>query len=162
MEDNKKTLELLEEINKTLQAIERRIDTKEIFSESEKLFENVEERVKTATNHIQSSFDRIHDKVFNFNNIMIAAYIALGTFPVDSPIIKLWTIIFPILNLIFLILIEIRQMEIHRFAAHEMEWTSNERDEYGKRIKKQTLLSLGSMIISLFCLIYILFNLLAS
>lgn len=159
MTENKTTLELLEEINNTLQAIDRRLDTKEMFSESNKLIENAEKRVENSTNLIQSSFDRIHDKVFNFNNIMIAAYIALGTFPVDSPIIKLWTIIFPILNLIFLIFIEIRQMEIHRFTAHEMEWTSKEREEYGKRINKQTLLSLGSMIVSLSCLIYILFNL---
>jgi hypothetical protein len=149
----------LEEINKTLQTIERRFDVKEMFSESNQLIVNAEERVKNATNLIQSSFDRIHEKVFNFNNIMIAAYIALGTFPVDSPIIKLWTIIFPIMNLIFLIFIEIRQMEIHRFASNEMEWTSKERNEYGNRINKQTLLSLGSMIISLICLIYILFNL---
>lgn len=83
----------------------------------------------------------------------------LGTFPSDSPKLKLWTVIFPIVNLIFLIFIEIRQMEIHRFAANEMEWTSKERNEYGKRISKQTWLSLYSFGLSLACLIYIIISL---
>lgn len=159
MDENKSMLKLLEEINITLQSIDNRLDTKETFSDSEKLIDKLEKRVEYSTIMIQSTFDRIHDKVFNFNNIMIAAYLALGTFPVDSPIIKLWTIVFPISNLIFLIIIEIRQMEIHRFASREMEWTSKERDDYGKRINKQTLLSLGSMIASIIFLLYILLNL---
>jgi hypothetical protein len=156
MSEDKKTIELLEEINITLQEINRRLDTEEVFSESNKLIDNIEIRVEHSINQIQVSFDRIHDKVFNFNNIMIAAYMALGTFPVDSPILQLWTVIFPIINLIFLIFIEVRQMEIHRFAANEMKWTSKEREEFGERIHKQTLLSLGTMVISLGCLIYIL------
>jgi len=158
MSEEKKTIEILEEINKSLQEINRRQDTEEVFSESNNLIQKVKKRVESRTNQIQDSFDRIHDKVFNFNNIMIAAYMVLGTFPSDSPILPLWTVIFPIINLIYLILLEIRQMEIHRFAAHEMEWTSIERDEYGKKIDKQTLLSLGAMGLSLGCLIYIIIN----
>lgn len=159
MSEDKKTIEILEEINKSLQEINRRQDTEEIFSVSNKLIQNAEKRVEFKTNQIQDSFDRIHDKVFNFNNIMIAAYMVLGTFPSDSPILPLWTVIFPIINLIYLIIIEIRQMEIHRFAAHEMEWTSIQREEYGKKIEKQTWLSLGAMGLSLGCLIYIIINL---
>lgn len=45
-------------------------------------------------------------------------------------------------------------MEIHRFASREQEWTANEREEYGKKIDKQTLLSLLALILSLGCLIY--------
>lgn len=160
MTESKNTIKLLEDINKSLQAINRRFEATDMFAEANKLFNNAERRVDHATNLIQSSFDRVHDKIFNFNNIMIAAYLALGTFPVNSPIIKLWTIIFPVFNLVFLIFLEIRQMEIHRFAANEMIWTSKDREDYGKRINKQTLLSLLSMIISLSCLIYLVIMLL--
>jgi hypothetical protein len=155
MSEDKKTIELLEEIKDSLQEINSRQDTESEFAESNRLLGKAEQRVEYSTNQIQVSFDRIHDKVFNFNNIMIATYMVLGTFPNDSPILQLWTVIFPIINLIFLILIEVRQMGIHRFAANEMAWTQKERKEYGDRINKQTLLSLGAMGLSLGFLIYI-------
>jgi len=153
MED--KDLKILEEINKTLKEINARQETNELFSESNELLKKVDERVEHSTNQIQNSFDRIHDKVFNFNNILIATFMVLGTFPNESPIIQLWTVVFPISNLIFLIYLEIRQMEIHRFVANEKDWTDIERSQYGKKINTQTLLSLLSFGLSLGCLIYI-------
>jgi len=155
MPEDKRTIELLEEINKSLQEINRRQDIEEVFSESNKLIDRAESRVENSLTQIQISFDRIHDKIFNFNNIMIAAYMVLGTFPSESPILRLWTVIFPIINLIYLIFIDVKQMEIHRFASNEMEWTATERNEYGKKINKQTWFSLGAMALSIGCLIYI-------
>ena len=159
MSENEKTIELLEEIKKNIQEINRRQDTEEVFSEPNKLIHKVEKRVEHSLNQIQVSFDRIHDKVFNFNNIMIGAFLILGTFPSHSPILKLWTVIFPIINLIYLIVIDVRQMEIHRFASREMEWTSIERENFGRKINTQTLLSLGAFALSLGCLIYIIIKL---
>ena len=46
-------------------------------------------------------------------------------------------------------------MGIHRFAAHEKEWTAIERSQYGKKINTQTLLSLLSLGLSVGCLIYL-------
>ena len=148
-------IKILEEINKTLKEINARQETSELFSESDELLKKVDTRVDHSTNQIQASFDRIHDKVFNFNNILIATYMVLGTFPNESPILKLWTVIFPVFNLIFLILLEIRQMGIHRFAANEKAWTDKERNQYGKKINSQTLLSLLSFGLTLGCLIYL-------
>jgi hypothetical protein len=153
MED--KDIKILEEINKTLKEINARQETSELFSDSDELLKKVDTRVDHSTNQIQASFDRIHDKVFNFNNILIATYMVLGTFPNESPILKLWTVIFPVFNLIFLILLEIRQMGIHRFAANEKAWTDKERNQYGKKINSQTLLSLLSFGLTLGCLIYL-------
>lgn len=90
---------------------------------------------------------------------MIGVYLVLATFPDKTPILKLWVAIFPILNLIYLVYIDIRQMEIHRFASRELEWTSVEREEYGKKIRKQTNLSLLALITSLGCLIYVIIEL---
>ena len=67
----------LEEINDSLKYIVKHFDIKEQFSESDNLITKAENRVEHSTNQIQNSFDRIHDKVFNFNNIMIATYMVL-------------------------------------------------------------------------------------
>ncbi len=147
--------EILKQITATLQKINSRQETEELFSESNKLFEKSDRRVEKALDQIQNTFDRIHDKVFNFNNILIGVYLVLGTFPSQSPKLNMLTVIFPIINLIYLVYIDIRQMEIHRFASREQKWTAVEREEYGKRIGKQTLLSLSALAFSLACLIYL-------
>lgn len=155
----KESLKILEDIKKHLQEINAREKMAEMLSETDKLIEKSDRRVEHSLNQIQNTFDRIHDKVFNFNNILIGAYLVLGTFPDNSPKLKLWTVIFPILNLIFLIYIDFRQMEIHRFASNEQEWTNSERNEYGTRINKQTRLSLFALFISLICLIFLVIKL---
>ena len=137
----KEILETLEKINLTLQRIDSRQEMDNMSAESDKLFDKSDHRVENAIERIQDTFDRIHDKVFNFNNILIGAYLVLGTFPSQSPKLKLWTIVFPIVNLVYLIYIDIRQMEIHRFASKEQEWTSKERTDYGSKINKQTNLT---------------------
>jgi hypothetical protein len=151
----KENSEILKHISETLNKINARQETDELFSESTKLFEKSDRRVENAMNQIQNAFDRIHDKVFNFNNVLIGVYLVLGTFPDNSPILNIWTVILPISNLVYLVYIDIRQMEIHRFASREPEWTSLEREEYGRRIKKQTILSLFALGLSLACLIYV-------
>jgi len=154
----KESQKILEEINKSLKEINARQQTAEMFAETDKLFDKSDRRVEHSINQIQNSFDRIHDKVFNFNNILIGAYLVLGTFPDNSPKLELWTVIFPILNLVFLIYIDVRQMEIHRFASNEQEWTDKERDLYGKKISKQTNFSLFALFLSLCCLTYLIKN----
>ena len=151
--------ETLKQINETLQKMYRIQETEELFAESNKLFERSDRRVEQALNQIQNSFDRIHDKVFNFNNILIGVFLVLATFPSGSPILNIWAVFFPIINLIFLIIIDVRQMEIHRFASKEQEWTSKERDKYGKKISQQALLSLLALTLSLACLIYLIIRL---
>jgi len=151
----KEALEVLERINKSLVEINTRQKADEMMSDTDKLLDKSDRRVENALNQIQNTFDRIHDKVFNFNNIMIGAFLVLGTFPSDFPSVKLWTIIFPIFNMVFMIYIDYRQMEIHRYAAGEQEWTNLEREEYGKKINRQTLLSLFSLFLSVLCLVYL-------
>lgn len=155
----KETVELLKEIKESLQKINSRQETEELFSESSKLLDKSDRRVENSLDQIQNTFDRIHDKVFNFNNILIGAYLVLGTFPNESPILKLWTIIFPIINLAFLIYIDVSQMEIHRFASREQEWSSTEREDFGRKITRQTQLSILALIFSLSCLIYLIIKL---
>jgi len=156
---DKKEIDILEEINQSMKKISAHFETEKLFSESDKLISKAESRVENSLNQIQNTFDRIHDKVFNFNNILIGVYLVLATFPDKSPILRLWVAIFPILNLIYLVFIDIRQMEIHRFASRELEWSADEREEYGKKIRKQTNLSLIALITSIGCLIYLIIEL---
>ncbi|NBR13060.1 MAG: hypothetical protein EBU01_00615 [Crocinitomicaceae bacterium] len=155
MENN----ELLKQINDVLQKINNRQEIEEMLSDSNKILDKTDRRVENALNQIQNSFDRIHDKVFNFNNILIGVYLVLGTFPSDSPKLNIWTVIFPITILVYLVIIDIRQMEIHRFASREQEWTSLEREEFGRKIQTQTLLSLLALFLSIACLAYLIFKL---
>lgn len=155
----KESNEILKQISETLNKINSRQEKDELFSETTKLLEKSDRRVENALSQIQNAFDRVHDKIFNFNNILIGVYLVLGTFPNNSPILNIWTVIFPITNLVFLVYIDIRQMEIHRFASREQEWTSKEREEYDRRVKKQTLLSLLALGLSLASLIYLVLRL---
>ncbi|QPH37902.1 hypothetical protein [Pedobacter endophyticus] len=148
-------LKLLTEISNSLKAINARQETQELFAESNKLFDRSDARVENATNQIQNTFDRIHDKVFNFNNGLIAAYLLLGSYPSERPILPLWTTIFPVLVMALMIYVDVRQMGIHRFAANEQQWTNAERDSYGGKIDSQTRLSLFSMFLSVCCLAYL-------
>ncbi len=155
----KENNELFRLISETLQKINNRQEADDLVSESDKLFDKSDRRVEYSMNQIQNTFDRIHDKVFNFNNILIGVYLVLGTFPSESPKLNIWTVLFPLLNLCFLVYIEIRQMEIHRFASKEQEWTSVQREEYGRKISKQTMLSLLALVLSIACLIYLIISL---
>jgi hypothetical protein len=152
---DKEDSEILKQVNQTLQKISSRQEADELFSESNKLLDKIDNRVENSLNQIQNTFDRVHDKAFNFNNVLIGAYLVLGTFPNDQPKLKLWTVLFPMINLVYLVYIDIRQMEIHRFAAREQEWTATDIEEHGRRISKQTRLSLFALALSLVFLIYL-------
>lgn len=51
----------------------------------------------------QKYFDRMHDKVFSLNNLLIAAYFALIAFRKDVP---RWSLVTPTLNCILLLYID--------------------------------------------------------
>ncbi|TDE29840.1 hypothetical protein E0I61_07670 [Flavobacterium ranwuense] len=152
---DKDAIKLLEQINNSLTKINVREESNEMMSDTHKFLDKSDRRVENSLDQIQNTFDRIHDKIFNFNNVLIGAFLVLGTFPNNAPHLKLWTIIFPIINMVFMIYIDYRQMEIHRFAAGEQDWTTDERNEYGNKINKQTTLSLFSLFLSLLCLLYL-------
>jgi hypothetical protein len=87
-------------------------------------------------------FDRIHDKLFVFNNILIAGFFGLSKF--DSQI-SMKLILIPILNLSFLIYIEFEMMEINRFIAKVDTKRIEEIETNGERINRTNLFSLMSI-----------------
>jgi len=145
----------LVEIKEILSKINSRLEFSETDNETKEILRKIDNRVENSLNQIQLSFDKIHDRLFNFNSVLIAIFLVLGTFPYNKPIIELWTSVFPIANLLFLIYIEWRQMEIHRFASNEVNWTEKERIKHGKLISSQSLISLLSIITTIAIFIFI-------
>ena len=85
-----------------------------VDAEPEKIKERMRKREEEGLKNVHKHFDRIHDKLFIFNNILIAGYFALSKL-VNS--VSAISIILQILNLSFLIWIEYRMMEKSRFEV---------------------------------------------
>lgn len=89
--------------------------------------------------NILKYFDRIHDKLFTFNNILIGGYFALSQI-YDS--FSIYGITVPLMNLAILLFIEYRMMEKSRFEADVRKKTSKEIKKHGISINKTNLYSL--------------------
>lgn len=150
---------ILKQINAKLTKIMVFIESNSLSKESERLFQKSENRVEYSLQQIQNSFNRIHDKLFRLNNILIGLYIVLSTYPADNLKLKLWTVIFPLMNLIYFIWIEYRQLGIHRFASNQLHWSEKEREQYGKKIGSQNLYSLLSILFTAGIILFLIFKL---
>lgn len=150
--------DILERIDKNLTKIMVFMETDNLSKESERLFRKSDRRVEYSIKQIQSSFNRIHDKLFRLNNILIGIYIVLSTYPIENPKLRLWTVLFPLINLVYFIWLVYKQMGIHRFASNEQNWNKEEREEYGKKINSQNLFSLLSIISTSGVIIFLIFN----
>ena len=124
----------------------------EIKEINERLKKTEEEGIK----NILKYFDRIHDKLFTFNNILIAGYFALSKL-VES--ISTSYIIIPLVNLAFLLYIEYRNMEKSRFEADIKNKTSEQIDKYGNNINVTTLYSLGAILSTTLVTLFFLYKL---
>lgn len=150
------TNKLLEKILELLAKNEARISTNEFSSEGDKLIEKAEKEGEEASKKIQSTFDRIHDKLFTVNGILVASFFGLGKFPTDNPIVSLWLVLFPIFVLCYLIYLEQQQMEIYRHASQRMNWDfDKDVAKYGKMINRQNLKSLFAIIVTFGLFIYL-------
>lgn len=153
---------LLERIVELLAKNEARISTNELTAEGDNLIEKAEKEGEDASKKIQSSFDRIHDKLFTFNNMLIAAFLGLSKFPSDKPIFSLWAAILPIINLIYIMLLEKWQMEIYRHVSKRMQWNfTTDVEKYGKMINRQNLRSLLSIVTTFGLFVYLVVKILS-
>lgn len=110
----------------------------EIFKDIDKSMASLEKTSYDGTRDVLKYFDRIHDKLFNFNNIMIAGFFAIAKIKDDVP---MELILVPIINLGIIIFIEYKMMEKSRMEANILEDFSNV-DKLGKTINKTTNYSL--------------------
>ncbi|WP_196889988.1 hypothetical protein [Aureivirga sp. CE67] len=147
----KETNEMLAEIKQLIENNEIRKITEELESTTKK----IEADEIEAITKIQSTFDRIHDKVFAFNNILIVAFLGLSKYPSDKLIFQLWVSILPIFNLIFLMILEKWQMERYRLESIKSKWSDSDFIKHNKMIRSQNIKSLLSIIITFSLFIYL-------
>ena len=126
--------------------------TDEELKEIDDNFKRIE---KEGNLFILRYFDRIHDKLFTFNNILIVGYFALSKL---SNSISMFNILIPFINLGILIFIEYRMMEKSIFESKIK--TKNDIDKYGGKINKTNLFSLLSIFTTLIVTLIFLNNLL--
>jgi len=111
-------------------------------------FEKKIDKIKEdAVKNILSHFNRINDKLFTFNNILIGGYFAISRI-YDGINIKI--IMIPLINLIFLIFLEYLMMEKSRKEASVDELGLDEFIKFSENKEtRPTLFSLLAIISTL-------------
>lgn len=142
-----------EELEKQVQ--EQLNELNSIIEESEKTLASLEKKAYDGVRDIFKYFDRINDKLFNFNNILIAGFFAIAKLKND---VTMWLIIIPIVNLGFFIFIEYMIMEKSRIEAFILE--SFDESKYRKNINRTNLYSLLMILSTSIVTICFLYNLL--
>ena len=111
--------------------------------EEQKTYENFDNTEKQGQKNILHYFDRIHDKLFTFNNILIAGYFALSQFDIN---VSIKTIIIPIINLVYLIYLEYRMMALSRTESNIKNIPLNDLEKrLFSKYNKVTLFSFGAI-----------------
>lgn len=121
-------------------------------------FKEIDGAEEQGKKNILKYFDRLHDKLFTFNNIMIVGFFAISKIGTN---ISIKNILIPLFNLVFLIFIEYRMMELSRAESNikRMPISDLPKKLY-KKYNSVTLYSLGSIITTAIVTIIFLFYLL--
>ncbi|MDI5951081.1 hypothetical protein [Flavobacterium yafengii] len=126
--------------------MEKILNSEYVDKEFEEACNKIDKIREDGLRNVLKHFDRIHDKLFVFNNILIAGFFGLSK--IDNQIsVKL--IIIPILNLCFLIFIEYEMMEISRFDATIKEQLFENYKFNKERISRITIFSFLSILSTL-------------
>ncbi len=134
-------------------------DFEESEREQKRIDENFDRTEVEGLKNILKHFDRIHDKLFTFNNILIAGFFAISKIE-NSISVK--TILIPIINLCFLMFIEYEMMEKSRFEASIKSQNFDKFESHGRRISRTNWYSLCSIISTLIVTIIFLWYLLST
>ena len=130
------------------------------FDEMERNVREIGERFdrteQEGLKNMLKHFDRLHDKLFSFNNILIAGFFALSQF---GKHVSPWTIIIPLINLGVLVFIEYRMMNKSRFEATIKNKTKEEIKKWGKGINNTNFYSLLSIVTTVIVTVIFLFYL---
>lgn len=120
---------------------------REELEEADEIIKNFKEQEKQGQRDILRYYDRIHDKLFSFNNMLIAGYFVIIAMPNST--MNPWWMILPIINMLHLVFVDYEMMEKSRFDSNIMNKSEKEIYQYGKKISKTTLRSLFTIISTL-------------
>ena len=122
-------------------------EIEESLKEADELINNFKEQEKQGLRDILRYYDRIHDKLFSFNNMLIAGYFVIIAMPNSQT--NPWWILLPIFNMLNLVFVDYEMMEKSRFESAIMSKSQKEIQNHGKRISKTTWRSLFTIISTL-------------
>ncbi|WP_345948544.1 hypothetical protein ABDD95_17015 [Mucilaginibacter sp. PAMB04274] len=114
-------------------------DIDRIMREADESMARMAKMEEEGTADIVKYFDRIHDKLFDLNNILIAGYFALVA--INQQVSK-GIIFVPVANLLFLIYVDYRMMEKSRLQSQITKVSAADRERYGRMINNTNLYSL--------------------
>ncbi len=126
----------------------------ETLASLDKTLASLEKRSYDGTRDILKYFDRINDKLFTFNNIMIAGFFAMGKLKDNVPLELIYV---PIVNLGILIFIEYKMMQKSRMEANLLE--TIDLNKHKKAISETNNLSLSAITTTTLVALYFLYNL---
>ena len=132
-------------------------EMEETFKEIEKTMASMEKKAYDGTRDILKYFDRIHDKLFVFNNIMIVGFFTLSKLKDNVPVEQIFV---PLINLVILIYIEYKMMQKSRFEAGILDVNFEEITKLGNMISKTNNYSLLSIFSTFVVTLFFIFNLL--
>ena len=110
--------------------------------ELNEMMQRMERMEENGIADTQKYFDRMHDKVFSLNNLLIAAYFALIAFRKDVPS---WSLIVPTINSILLLYIDYRMLLRARIQAKITQIPGNQIERYASIQTNTNLYSLLSI-----------------
>ena len=122
-------------------------EIEESLQEADEMINNFKEQEKQGLRDILRYYDRIHDKLFSFNNMLIAGYFVIIAMPNSQT--NPWWILLPIFNMLNLVFVDYEMMEKSRFESAIMSKSQKEIQNHGKRISKTTWRSLFTIISTL-------------
>ena len=122
-------------------------EIEESLKEADEMINNFKEQEKQGLRDILRYYDRIHDKLFSFNNMLIAGYFVIIAMPNSQT--NPWWILLPIFNMLNLVFVDYEMMEKSRFESAIMRKSQKEIQNHGKRISKTTWRSLFTIISTL-------------
>lgn len=122
-------------------------EIEQIQKEADEIIQNIKEQEKQGLCDILRYYDRIHDKLFSFNNMLIAGYFVIIAIP--NSLTNPWWILLPIFNMLNLVFVDYEMMEESRFESTIMSNPEEEIQKSGKRISKTIWRSLFTIISTL-------------
>lgn len=115
----------------------------EFNEEMKKMDENFTHISRTGAQNILNYFDRIHSKLFSLNNMLIAGYFALSQLHAS---VNNQFILFPVLNMVLLVWIDYKMMNISRVNADIQNKNLKQIQDNNKSVSSTNLISLLSII----------------
>ncbi len=156
---DKKTIELLQEIDKSLKEIvvkNLQVTQKNTFVET---YDKLLEVGISNSNWIKNSLHRINSNLINITIMLIATYLVIASIPRESIGLPTKSVLFPLVNLLFLFAIDLLNLSTSSFILNSLDMEKISINKYSKYYRVHMIFTILSFLSTMFCLGYLVFYL---